>query len=78
MPKQMRLRRLTLTSSKGLLDPPGLRPSRPYLPTGGTGGGLGGSGSGGGPGLGEVGLGRDGLSGMGVFLLNRSYCSHLP
>ena len=23
MPKQMRLRRLTLTSSKGLLDPPG-------------------------------------------------------
>ena len=36
-----------------------------YLPTGGTGGGLGGNGSGGGPGLGGVGLGGDGLSGMG-------------
>jgi hypothetical protein len=35
-----------------------------YLPTGGTGAGLGGSGSGGGPGLGGVGLGGDGLSGM--------------
>jgi hypothetical protein len=35
-----------------------------YLPTGGTGGGLGGSGSGGGPRLGGVGLGGDGLSGM--------------
>jgi hypothetical protein len=35
-----------------------------YLPTGGTGAGLGGSGSGGGPGFGGVGLGGDGLSGM--------------
>ena len=49
-----------------------------YLPTGGTGGGLGGNGSGGGPGLGGVGLGRDGLSGIGALLLNRFYCSHLP
>ena len=64
MPKQMRLRRLTLTSSKGLLDPPGFARASPYLPTGGTGGGLGGNGSGGGPRLGGVGLGGDGLSGI--------------
>jgi hypothetical protein len=35
-----------------------------YLPTGGTGGGLGGNGSGGGAGAGGAGLGRDGLLGI--------------
>ena len=48
-----------LESSDGEVDPT-------YLPTGGTGGGLGGKGSGGGVGIGGVGVGGDGRSGIGT------------
>ena len=50
--------------------------NRPYLPTGGTGGGLGGNGSGGGVGLGGLGLGGVGLSGISAPL--KESCSLQP
>src|SRR5207244_9896277 len=49
-----------------------------YLPTDGTGDGLGGNGSGGGTGVGGAGFGGDGLSDIDPpSKMNRIHCSHL-